>query len=363
MSKESLAQQGGYYLTNKGPQHDEAWLIFMDMVNNHIPTFENKAEALHYFPMFRTWFGLQGLCKLPWNDIEPADNAKHAEPNKVPEHVAELRRPLHRDHRRADRPRKSSSASRSGSTTSSASSTCGWATAARRDDYPPYRAMGPVTVEEYESRAGALRQAAEGKDGHRSRRQEPPRRRWLHREYREDAVREPDRRGLQAPRLDRRRRPHARAPEEIGMDLPEVIALVKLHLPKTQEPATAKEDTRNRPAKAKKPKKTSPKSIKKPAKKTVKRNAKSSKIVALTGGKKRAKVLQKPRRAKGVTVKAKGKPAAAKAKAKKAKPVIKKTKPIKKNRPAKKTKPIKKSRPAGKAKPVKKAKSKKKQRR
>ncbi|MDD2331861.1 MAG: aldehyde ferredoxin oxidoreductase C-terminal domain-containing protein, partial [Candidatus Cloacimonetes bacterium] len=65
MSKESLAQQGGYTLALKGPQHDEAWLIFMDMVNNHIPTFEDKAEALHYFPMFRTWFGLQGLCKLP----------------------------------------------------------------------------------------------------------------------------------------------------------------------------------------------------------------------------------------------------------------------------------------------------------
>jgi len=80
-------QQGGYYMTNKGPQHDEAWLIFMDMVNNHIPTFEKKAEALHYFPVFRTWFGLQGLCKLPWNDVEPVDNASHAEPNKVPEHV------------------------------------------------------------------------------------------------------------------------------------------------------------------------------------------------------------------------------------------------------------------------------------
>ena len=65
ISKESLAQQGGYAMTNKGPQHDEAWLIFMDMVNNQIPTFENKAEALHYFPMFRTWFGLMGLCKLP----------------------------------------------------------------------------------------------------------------------------------------------------------------------------------------------------------------------------------------------------------------------------------------------------------
>ena len=75
MPKESLAQQGGFALTNKGPQHDEAWLIFMDMVNNQIPTFENKAEALHYFPMFRTWFGLVGLCKLPWNDVEPENNA------------------------------------------------------------------------------------------------------------------------------------------------------------------------------------------------------------------------------------------------------------------------------------------------
>jgi aldehyde:ferredoxin oxidoreductase len=71
LSKESLAQQGGYALTNKGPQHDEAWLIFMDMVNKQLPTFEAKAEALYYFPLFRTWFGLNGFCKLPWNDAAP----------------------------------------------------------------------------------------------------------------------------------------------------------------------------------------------------------------------------------------------------------------------------------------------------
>jgi aldehyde:ferredoxin oxidoreductase len=87
LMKESLAQQGGYALCNKGPQHDEAWLIFMDMVNNQIPTFEDKAEALHYFPMFRTWFGLLGLCKLPWNDITPVDNKYQAEPAKIPGHV------------------------------------------------------------------------------------------------------------------------------------------------------------------------------------------------------------------------------------------------------------------------------------
>ena len=90
VTKESLAMQGGYGLALKGPQHDEAWLIFMDMVNNQIPTFEDKAEALHYFPMWRTWFGLVGMCKLPWNDIEPADNQKRfsgIDAAKVPDHV------------------------------------------------------------------------------------------------------------------------------------------------------------------------------------------------------------------------------------------------------------------------------------
>ncbi len=85
--KESLAQQGGYGLTNKGPQHDEAWLIFMDQVNHQIPTFEDKAEALHYFPMWRTWFGLCGFCKLPWNDVVHPKNAESAEPAKIPHHV------------------------------------------------------------------------------------------------------------------------------------------------------------------------------------------------------------------------------------------------------------------------------------
>ncbi|RLB81285.1 MAG: aldehyde:ferredoxin oxidoreductase, partial [Deltaproteobacteria bacterium] len=80
MTKESLAQQGGYGLALKGPQHDEAWLIFLDMVHNYMPTFEQKAEALHWFPMFRTWFGLCGLCKLPWNDIVPEDNKDTPEP-------------------------------------------------------------------------------------------------------------------------------------------------------------------------------------------------------------------------------------------------------------------------------------------
>lgn len=88
--QESIAQWGGYFLTLKGPQHDEAWLIFMDMVNKQLPTYEDKAEALFFFPNFRLWFSLQGLCKLPWNDIEPADNGmkyKGIEAARVPEHL------------------------------------------------------------------------------------------------------------------------------------------------------------------------------------------------------------------------------------------------------------------------------------
>jgi len=87
VTKESLAQQGGFGLALKGPQHDEAWLIFLDMVHNFMPSFEQKAEALHWFPMFRTWFGLCGLCKLPWNDIVPEDNKDTPEPAKVVGHV------------------------------------------------------------------------------------------------------------------------------------------------------------------------------------------------------------------------------------------------------------------------------------
>ncbi len=88
--QESMAQWGGYFLTLKGPQHDEAWLIFMDMVNKQLPTYEDKAEALYFFPCFRLWFSLHGLCKLPWNDIEPIDNSikyKGIEAARVPEHL------------------------------------------------------------------------------------------------------------------------------------------------------------------------------------------------------------------------------------------------------------------------------------
>lgn len=151
ISKESLAQQGGFAMTNKGPQHDEAWLIFMDMVNNQIPTFEDKAEALHYFPMFRTWFGLVGLCKLPWNDVEPENNAETDEPAKVPEHVDNYvtiyKAVTGRDF---DKHRMIEDSERVYNFQRVFNLRRGYGT--RKYDAQPYRAAGPVTEEEYTSR-------------------------------------------------------------------------------------------------------------------------------------------------------------------------------------------------------------------
>lgn len=152
VSKESLAQQGGYAMTNKGPQHDEAWLIFMDMVNNQLPSFEKKAEALHYFPMFRTWFGLQGLCKLPWNDIVPEGNVDTDSPEKIPEHVqnyVELFNAV--TGKSIDKDEMIRQSERVYNFQRVFNLRLGFGT--REHDAAPYRSLGPVTEEEYESRS------------------------------------------------------------------------------------------------------------------------------------------------------------------------------------------------------------------
>ncbi|MBP7195415.1 MAG: aldehyde:ferredoxin oxidoreductase [Candidatus Cloacimonetes bacterium] len=229
MSKESLAQQGGYTLALKGPQHDEAWLIFMDMVNNHIPTFEDKAEALHYFPMFRTWFGLQGLCKLPWNDIEPANNAETDEPAKVPEHVqnyvdiykAITGKPLdkHELIRQSERVYNFQKVF-----------CMRFGKGRRIDDVPPYRAVGPVTEEEYLSRQERYDKALKEKQNIDPTGLSTQDKMKLLRQYREDQYQQ---------LIDAVYRRKGWTPEgvptlehlkSIGMDLPEVIAVVSKHL-------------------------------------------------------------------------------------------------------------------------------------
>ena len=151
ITKESLAQQGGYGLALKGPQHDEAWLIFLDMVHNLMPTFEQKAESLFWFPMWRTWFGLNGLCKLPWNDVIPEDNFETSEPAKVMKHVqwyAEYFSAVTGKEVKPDDLIKMSERVYNFQRVFNLRQGFG----KREHDDIPYRAMGPVTIEEYESR-------------------------------------------------------------------------------------------------------------------------------------------------------------------------------------------------------------------
>ncbi len=226
MPKESLAQQGGFALTNKGPQHDEAWLIFMDMVNNQIPTFENKAEALHYFPMFRTWFGLVGLCKLPWNDVEPEGNAQSDEPSKVPEHVDNyitIYKAV--TGREFDKKRLIEDSERVYNFQRVFNLRRGYGK--RENDNQPYRAAGPVTKEEYESRSERYDKQLKEKIGFDPAGKTTEEKMKVLREYREDqyeSLRDAvyKRRGWNkngVPMID--------FLKKIGIDFPEVIEVVK----------------------------------------------------------------------------------------------------------------------------------------
>ncbi|HOX24240.1 MAG TPA: aldehyde ferredoxin oxidoreductase C-terminal domain-containing protein [Candidatus Krumholzibacteria bacterium] len=228
VSKESLAQQAGYAMSNKGPQHDEAWLIFMDMVNNQIPSFEDKAEALYYFPLFRTWFGLMGLCKLIWNDVVPADNKKYRpqEAAKVPGHVLNFQKffegmtgiPL-------DEKTMIDQSARVHNLQRIMSYMLGRGT--REHDMPPYRAVGPVTREEYESRQDRYDKQLVETVGVDIAGKSTEQKMALLREYREaqynkvvDAAYE--RRGWTRNGVPTRERLR-----ELGIDLPEIVAVVK----------------------------------------------------------------------------------------------------------------------------------------
>jgi aldehyde:ferredoxin oxidoreductase len=229
LSKESLAQQGGFGLTNKGPQHDEAWLIFMDMVNNQIPTFADKAEALHYFPMFRTWFGLMGICKLPWNDIAPANNAETDEPAKMPEHVqnyldlyygitgttidsAEMIRQSERvyNFQRVFNIRMGKGL--------------------RINDKTPYRTMGPVTPEEYESRAERYDKQLVENLGYDPKGKTVAEKIAVMRAYREDQYEQLTDAVYARKGWTMNGVPTPEKLKDIGIDLPELLEVVEKHI-------------------------------------------------------------------------------------------------------------------------------------
>ncbi|MFB3854667.1 MAG: aldehyde ferredoxin oxidoreductase family protein [Vicinamibacterales bacterium] len=229
-SKESLAQQGGYALTNKGPQHDEAWLIFMDMVNNQIPTFEDKAEALHYFPLFRTWFGLMGLCKLPWNDIEPEDNAKYGkDAAKVPEHVQNYLE-LYAGITGKDLTPQTLIEQSEAVYNFQRVFNLRMGVGGRQSDWPPYRSVGPVTKEEYESRAERYDKQLKELIGIDPEGKTTEEKMALHREWREDRYRKLcdavyKRRGWNTNGI-----PTLETLERFRIDFPEVVEVVSKYL-------------------------------------------------------------------------------------------------------------------------------------
>ncbi|HSK66353.1 MAG TPA: aldehyde ferredoxin oxidoreductase C-terminal domain-containing protein [Anaerolineales bacterium] len=226
MTKESIAQQGGYGLATKGPQHDEAWLIFMDQVHNLLPTFQDKAEALHYFPMWRTWFSLHGLCKLPWNDISPANNKQTKEPAKVEEHVENYTW-IHqgvtgKPTRVEDLLLQSERVYNFQKVFSLRMGRVG-----RQHDYPPYRAMGPVTKLEFESRQERYDEQLRRLAGLNPEGMTTEEKMKVLRSYRQaqyellmDAVYE--RRGW-----DRNSIPTAEKLRELGIDLPELLEVIE----------------------------------------------------------------------------------------------------------------------------------------
>jgi len=226
VTKESLAQQGGYGLALKGPQHDEAWLIFLDMVHNLMPTFEQKAENLHWFPMFRTWFGLNGLCKLPWNDVVPDDNKRTKEPAKIMAHVENYARFSSAVTGKKVNPDDLIKMSeRVYNFQRIFNLRMGFGK--REHDAIPYRAVGPVTKEEYESRKERYDKQFEEKVGYNPKDKSTEEKITILRKYREaeyeklkDSVYK--RRGWNKEGV-----PTLKKVKELGIDFPEIIELLQ----------------------------------------------------------------------------------------------------------------------------------------
>ncbi len=229
ITKESIAQQGGYGMALKGGQHDEAWLIFIDQIDKQLPTFEAKAEALHYFPMWRTWFSLHGLCKLPWNDIKPINNKEQDHPERIPEHVENytwVYEGLTGNKVTIDD--LIAQSERVYNFQRVFNLRVGFGT--REHDYPPYRAVGPVTEDEYESRQDRYDQQLEDLVGVDPAGMSTEEKRNRLRKYREDQYEQLldavyKRRGWSNNGI-----PTKEKLVSLGIDLPEVLQVVEKNL-------------------------------------------------------------------------------------------------------------------------------------
>jgi aldehyde:ferredoxin oxidoreductase len=176
--------------------------------------------------MFRTWFGLVGLCKLPWNDVEPESNAHSDEPEKVPEHVdnyVTIYKAV--TGREFDKHRLVQDSERVYNFQRVFNIRRGYGK--RIHDRQPFRAAGPVTKEEYESRAERYDKQLRENLGADTEKLTVEEKMKIIRKYREDQYEKLldavyKRRGWNSNGV-----PRIEFLKKIGMDLPEVIEVVK----------------------------------------------------------------------------------------------------------------------------------------
>ena len=178
--------------------------------------------------MWRTWFGLNGLCKLPWNDIVPTDNKDTEEPAKVMKHVDWyidfFTSVTGRDVVLED---LIASSERVYNFQRIFNLRLGYGT--REHDSLPYRAMGPVTMDEYVSRQerydGQLKSLGIlDPDGKTNEEKHAALREYREKQYEnlKDAVYE--RRGWTNDGV-----PTVNKVKELGIDFPDVVDLISLH--------------------------------------------------------------------------------------------------------------------------------------
>lgn len=148
VTKDCISQQAGFAMANKGPQHDETWMMGMEVINKELPSLGDKVEAIYWFSLFRTWFSLNGTCKMPWADIVPKDNYLKPKAARVPEHVENLVKLYSAvTGNEIDEEEMIRQSERVHNLQRALNVKMGiWG---REKDTPPYRAMGPVTEEEY----------------------------------------------------------------------------------------------------------------------------------------------------------------------------------------------------------------------
>jgi len=178
--------------------------------------------------MWRTWFSLHGLCKLPWNDITPVSNKTAKEPQKVPEHVENycqlyegvvgkkvtiediiLESEKVYNFQRLFNVRM------------------GYGT--RKYDYPPYRAVGPVTAAEYESRVERYDKELREEAGINPEGMTTEAKMQAVRDYRENRYEQLvdvvyKRRGWSPDGV-----PTLETVQRLGIDFPEVVELIQKH--------------------------------------------------------------------------------------------------------------------------------------